>query len=151
MCGNIQYYTNLSTKRYKGMSVRPVNNIERMSQPVLSEGLLFGKCGTTDIDLSCDWQGRYFVFVELKYGKAPLTRGQQYHLEGLVNAIKEGGRDAVAILAHHATPEEMPIIAKDSIVSRAYLGYNWDTINGDRTLLDFMSDLYKTYQLEKKR
>jgi hypothetical protein len=131
------------------MSVRPVRNLERMSQPVLSEGLVFGKCGTTDIDLSCDWQGKYFVFVELKYGMSPLTQGQRYHLEGLVKAIKQGGREAVAILAHHQTPEGMPIIAKDSLVSSVHLGCKWETLAVPTTLLEYMSDLHNTYQQEK--
>ena len=103
--------------------------MELMSQPVLSEGLVFGKCGTTDIDLSCDWQGRTFVFVELKYGSTPLPAGQKYHLEAMVKGLNAGGKKAYAILAHHRAPKGEPIVAAESNVTRVYDGVTWKPTN----------------------
>jgi hypothetical protein len=128
------------------MSINKVRDIELMSIPVLSEGLVFGKCGMTDIDLSCDWQGDYFVFVELKYGKSPLTRGQKYHLEWLVDAIVAGGKGACAILAHHQTEKGLPIMAKDATVSAVYMGNQWVHILDGNDLLGYMTELHTTYQ-----
>ena len=128
------------------MSLNPVRNMEAMSQPVLSEGLVFGKCGMTDIDLSCDWQGRTFVFVELKYGNTPLTRGQQYHLEGLVNAINAGGKKAVAIFASHDTPKGEGIEARNATVKRIYQGrkFGWSEAK-DLDLLETMTILHSEH------
>ena len=123
------------------MSLHKVRNIELMSQVVLSEGLVFGKCGTTDIDLSCDWQGKTFVFVELKWGRTLLTRGQKYHLEGLVDGLVAGGRIAHAILANHDAKRGEPIMAQTSSASRIYSGHGWQDLNS-LTLGELMNELY---------
>ena len=81
-----------------------VKNRERAKQILAFDGMQYGKCRPTDIDVAMDWQGKTFVFVELKGAGAPLTLGQKIHLTSLVDAIVAGGRKAYAILAHHDTP-----------------------------------------------
>ena len=127
------------------MSMDKVRNMALLSQPVLNEGLVFGKCGMTDIDLSCDWQGKYFVFVELKWGTAMLPMGQKFHLEGLVKAIRAGGRRATAILAHHMAQGTDPIMAADALVTRIYQGKGWERVPGDVCVKDYMTGLHKAY------
>ena len=129
------------------MSLNKVRNMDILSQPVLSEGLVFGKCGMTDIDLSCDWQGKTFVFVELKYGSTPLTLGQKYHLQGLVNAIVAGGKHAVAILAHHKAKKGEPILGQDSLVTCVYEGKanGWERAGTNDSLKDVMSRYYQIH------
>jgi hypothetical protein len=131
------------------MSLNKVRSMEYMTQPVLSEGLVFGKCGMTDIDLSCDWQGKFFVFVELKHLSTGLTRGQQYHLEGLVKGLVKGDKQAVAILAKHDTPKGEPIMAQDAIVTSVYMGDQWEKFQTNTTLKEYMTLLHDAYQRSK--
>ena len=127
------------------MSLNPVRDLALMSQPVLTEGLVFGRCGTTDIDISMDWQKKYFVFVELKHIKAGLTTGQRIHLEGLVEGLVEGGRDAVAILAKHDTAKGDPILARNTVVAATYMGDGWVPMDQSITLHDYLNTLYKSH------
>ncbi len=127
------------------MSTKAVRSLALLSQPVLSEGLVYGKCGMTDIDLSCDWQGRYFVFVELKWAGTPMPRGQQYHLEGLVKAIRAGGKEAIAIHASHQAVKGEPIMASGAMVTRVYKGKMWEKEPGDVCLQDYMGELHQRY------
>jgi hypothetical protein len=70
-----------------------------------------------------DFQGRVFVFVELKLEGAPLTLGQQIHLQALVDAIVAGGKKAIAILAHHdARNPEGDVEARLARVFKVYTG-----------------------------
>jgi hypothetical protein len=123
-----------------------VRSIEYMTQPVLFEGLQFGRCGVTDIDISCDFQGNMFIFTELKFIGTGLTRGQQYHLEGLVDGLKKGGKDAIAILARHSTPKTDPIIAAEALVAAVYMGDQWERLDENQTLKQYMTLLHNAYQ-----
>jgi hypothetical protein len=128
------------------MSLNPVRNIALLSQPVLTEGLVFGRCGTTDIDISMDWQGNFFVFVELKHISTGLTTGQRIHLEGLVKGLRMGGKDAVAILAKHDTARGEPILARNTLVAAVYMGDHWESYDQSTTLLEYINLLHTEYQ-----
>lgn len=123
-------------------------NREYGAQLLDFKGMQFGKCKATDIDMSCDWQGKTFVFVEVKYGTAPLTLGQKIHLESLVNAITAGGKTAWAIVARHETPKGTDIEAATCQVDRVYGGQHWSYEPQGRTLKEVMTDLYNVHQME---
>lgn len=125
-------------------------NREYGAQLVDFKGLQFGKCKCTDIDLSCDWQGKTFVFVEIKYGTAPLTLGQRIHLESLVDAINAGGRTAWAIVARHETPKGQDIHAAETVVDAVYSGH-WSKEPTGRSLHDVMNDLHNVHKLENQK
>jgi hypothetical protein len=127
------------------MSLYPIRDMELMAQPVITEGLVFGRCGTTDIDISMDWQKKYFLFVELKHISTGLTTGQRIHLEGLVDGLKAGGRTAVAILAKHDTAKGEPILARNALVSSVYMGDGWENYDSSTTILDYINVLYRSY------
>jgi hypothetical protein len=127
------------------MSLYPIRDMELMAQPVITEGLVFGRCGTTDIDISMDWQKKYFLFVELKHISTGLTTGQRIHLEGLVDGLKAGGRTAVAILAKHDTAKGEPILARNALVASVYMGDGWENYDSSTTLLDYINVLYRSY------
>ena len=128
-----------------------INNRARAAQLMAFDGMQYGKCRPTDIDLSMDWQGKYFVFVELKGVGVPLTLGQKIHLTGLVDAIEAGGRQAVAILAHHDTPKcEHDVHVAESIVHSYYTGGRWERIVVKKTLDSFLHELHNSYQLSKE-
>jgi len=93
----------LVTKKRNHIMTSKIHNRARIRQIIDFDGLEWGKLRPTDIDLSIDWQGKTFVFVELKSAGTALTLGQRIHLEGLVKAIRAGGRLAWAVFAHHDT------------------------------------------------
>lgn len=124
-----------------------IENRERMGQLLDFDGLEWGLCRCTDIDLSVDWQGRTFVFVEVKSGDAPLTKGQKIHLQGLVKGLRAGGKTAYAILARHHTPVGEDVIVKDCQIESLYDGYCWLQYpeNGD-TVETLMNKLYREHR-----
>lgn len=128
-----------------------INNRKRAAQLLAFDGMQYGKCRPTDIDMAMDFQGKYFVFTELKGGTAPLTIGQKIHLTGLVDAIEAGGREAIAILAHHNTPDtEHDVHVAESIVHSVYQGGRWERINIEIYLDTFIQNLHNSYQLSRK-
>jgi hypothetical protein len=126
------------------------NNRAKAQQLIDFEGLKFGLCKATDIDISFDWQGKTFVFVELKSSGAPLTAGQKYHLQYLVDAIKRGGKEAFAILAHHETPVDEDFYAASTFVTAVYNGNTWEYGDSARgvTLKETLDELYEQHQKE---
>ena len=124
------------------------HNRARAAQLIDFEGLRWGLCTATDIDISLDWQGRTFIFTELKGQGKMLTKGQQYHLEGVVKAIRKGGLTAYAILAHHATRASEDIIAAKCIVHSVYDGNSWEPIEENKTLAKVIDGLYDLHLVE---
>ncbi len=97
------------------MSERGVIENRKRKQQILDfRGLKYGKITPTDIDLSLDFQGKAFVFGEVKYGDACLPVGQRVHLENLVKAIGDSKRRAIAIVARHDVND----CAQDVLVHR---------------------------------
>ena len=126
---------------------------DRAAQLLAFDGMQYGRCRPTDIDMSIDFNGDLFVFCELKVGAKGLTTGQRIHLEGLVNAIIAGGKQAVAILAHHqdwATDTDVHVA--EAVVHSMYDGEQWveeGEIKVD-TMIHLLYTHYLTGQQEKR-
>ena len=130
-----------------------IKNRDRAKQILAFDNMNYGRCRPSDIDLSVDFQGNMFVFAELKGVGVPLTLGQRIHLTGLVDAITAGGKQAVAILAHHDTKDtEHDVHCAESIVHSVYYGGggNWERILDKTTLDKFITDLHNMYQFDRK-
>ena len=125
-------------------------NRTRASQLIDFKGLSWGKLRPTDIDLSLDWGGKTFVFVEVKGQHAPLTVGQRIHLEGLVGAIRAGGKTAYAVVAKHSTKANEDIIAGECIVYSTYSGNKWENEYTNATLSDTLNELHHIHLEEYK-
>lgn len=117
-----------------------IRNKLYMSQIVDFEGMQYGRCRPTDIDLSIDFNRKVFVFVELKFKGTGLTVGQKIHLMALVDAIEAGGKKAYAILAEHETPSGESIMAGDSLPIMVYSQGRWEMATID-TLHELMQEL----------
>ena len=126
---------------------RGIKDAAKVGQIVNFKGMLYGACSPTDIDLSIDFRGEVFVFVEFKYRGFGLTTGQKIHLLGLVDAIEAGGKEAYAILAHHEGDDQIP--AADCLVDKVYSGGNWEKFT-TTTLHDLVSEIHKSYILKRK-
>lgn len=130
-----------------------INNRERAAQLLAFDGMQYGKCRPTDIDLSMDWQGRYFVFVELKGARKGLTQGQRFHLQALVRAIRAGGKQAIAILANHNTPDtEHDVHVGESTVRMFFDGGpRWVEVKDEITLDLFLQREYDGYMASREQ
>jgi len=124
------------------------HNRARASQLVEFKDMKWGLCSPTDIDISIDFQGKTFIFTELKGQGKMLTKGQQYHLEGIVKAITKGGLTAYAILAHHATRASEDIHAAACIVHSVYDGKSWVPIEENKTLATVIDGMYDAHLTE---
>lgn len=112
---------------------------KRIGQVKDFAGLEWGSITPTDIDMSLDFQGKLFVFVDFKYKDAPFPDGQRKHLEYLVDAIAKGGAKAVACVAIHGQEIGQDIACKSAIVeSRYYLG-KWEPRSVD--VLEFIDSV----------
>lgn len=128
-----------------------IKNRERAKQLLAFDGMQYGKCRPTDIDVSIDFQGKTFVFVELKGAGAPLTLGQKIHLQGLVHAIRAGGRMAWAILAHHDTPDcEHDVHVGEAKVFSVYDGNSWSTEAKGKQLHQILEAMHAVHQEKYK-
>jgi hypothetical protein len=131
-----------------------ITNRTRAKQLSAFDGMQYGLCRPTDIDLSLDFQQKCFVFAELKGGTASLTKGQKIHLMGLVNAIVAGGKQAFAILAQHDTPNpEHDIMVSESIVDCVYCGITrkWEIDHRGKTLDNTIQLIYDAYQAQRNQ
>jgi hypothetical protein len=89
-----------------------------------------------------DWAGDFFIFAELKSLGVALTEGQRRHLTGLVDGLKAGGKDAVAIFAQHSTPDcNEDVSCRDAAVRSWYDGTWHMAVPGVR-LHPFIFELY---------
>lgn len=124
-----------------------INNRARAAQLLAFDGMQYGKCRPTDIDLSMDFQGNYFIFTELKGMGLPLTLGQKIHLTGLVDAIEAGGKQALAIVAHHDTKDTShDVHCANAIVHSVYQGGRWERTNIKKTLDELLKEVHASYQ-----
>lgn len=96
-------------------------NREYAKQLIDFGGLKYGLCSPSDIDLTIEWKGKTFVFVEVKRKGTPLTIGQRLYLENIVKAINAGGKHAVALFVEHEEDDpDKDVLAKDTKVLAAY-------------------------------
>lgn len=68
-------------------------------------GLRYGNKTPTDLDAYLDFGGRAFIFVETKYGDAPLQGGQKLALTRLVDACQAARVESVLLVAEHSDAE----------------------------------------------
>lgn len=127
---------------------------ELAKQPVSFQGMNFkGSTGVnnvtpTDIDgfIQLDYLD-FFCWFELKHGDSSVPCGQARSLTRTCDFIQNGGANAVFIIAHHNTPAQEPIVAKDALVWRFYCGGKWH--DAKCTLLELINHCIK--DIEKKR
>jgi hypothetical protein len=124
------------------MQSRLIKNREKASQLLAFDGLQWGRCRCTDIDMSLDWQGKTFVFVEIKTEGVLLTVGQRIHLESIVKAIKAGGKEAYAVVACHQTKLAHDVHVAQCRTDRVFNGNTWEIVDTNERLSATLDELY---------
>jgi hypothetical protein len=120
-------------------------NRENAKQLIDFGGLKYGLCSPSDVDLTIEWKGKTFVFVEVKRKGTPLTIGQRIYLENVVKAINAGGKHAVSLFVEHdGVPVEQDVMAKDTKVLAAYgSDEEWVDIKPQNcNLKDYLQKIY---------
>lgn len=133
------------------MQSKLIGNRAKARQLLAFDGLKFGLCRPTDIDLSMDWQCKTFVFVEIKSEGTPLTVGQRIHLSGLCDAIRAGGREAYAIVARHATPVGQDVLCSGCRTSAVYQENKWVEVDTNERLSVTLDILYIEHLVRNER
>src|SRR5262245_47389449 len=109
-----------------------INHPRRARQVIDFVGLDFGTVSPTDIDCFIDFNNRDFVFIEAKYGDAPLKDGQRLALERLCKASRLAGRRAIAMIARHNVPAHLPVRLAEVPVFEYCLRGEWKAVREPR-------------------
>ena len=78
-----------------------INNRERSLQVKKYDGLRYGAITPSDVDGFVEFKGKLFIFWELKLGKTPLPKGQQWGLERLCDAVEKSGAPCYFLVVRH--------------------------------------------------
>ena len=97
-----------------------IQDPKNFHQKVLFGGIKYGKCMPTDIDAAMEFGGKALVLYELKYGDAPVPKGQMMLLQRLVDAWATDGRQAVLFICRHKTPSGKDIELRKAKVTEVY-------------------------------
>lgn len=110
---------------------------ERFRQPIIFDGLKWGKKQPTDIDAMLELQGKAYVFFEVKSGNKDVPLGQRIALERLVSDTGRVGKRSVAMVVSHEVenPRE-PVVLADCLVRELYYSRSmrWVPVNGNQTV-----------------
>lgn len=71
-------------------------------------GLTFGRITPTDIDGLIEYQNKGYVFIETKFGEAPLPFGQRLALERLCDDL-QNTKPALLIIASHESDGDIDV------------------------------------------
>ena len=124
----------------------PIQDRARKGQIINFGDLSFRGCTGTDIDACYDfyYEG-LFLFFEYKLNNPNLSGGQKGTFVHLVDAIRDGNKQAaVAVCVHHVEDPNVDVHAGSCIVAKYYDGTTDTWINdGKRTAQEFMNDYIK--------
>lgn len=103
---------------------------KRARQLIEFAGMPIGPIGLTDIDAVCEYHDVLWIFFEVKKEGRDISdaQGQKVLYERTVNAIDDGGRDAVLYVCEQSVenPEDA-IDLRNTIIAKAYWKGKWYT------------------------
>lgn len=110
---------------------------ERFRQPIIFDGLKWGKIQPTDIDAMLELQDKAYAFFEVKSGNKDVPLGQRIALERLVSDTGRGGKRSVAMVVSHEVENPLePVVLADCLVRELYYSRSrrWVPVNGNQTV-----------------
>ena len=78
-----------------------IKNQDFADKPVNFNGLQFGNISPTDIDGFIEYKDKWFIFIETKFNRATMKRGQELALERLCDAIQSDKQNAIVFFTSH--------------------------------------------------
>lgn len=120
-----------------------IENRERKQQIADFSGLRFGNITPTDLDAFIDFGDRLFIFIEGKFGGAPVARGQMLAIERLCDACNMPPRRyAFAIIVDHHAPVGSDVDFANTAVRAYRMNGSWQQpMNSKTTLLEAINRL----------
>jgi len=103
-----------------------IQNRQRSTQVIDFSGLRYGKCTPTDIDGLIELGGKVFIFIEYKFGNAPMPFGQKLALERVVD-LMDTVKPSLLIHAQHFNPPEQDIDGANAKVVQVRVKKKWTT------------------------
>lgn len=132
------------------MQSKLIRNRDRAAQQLAFDGMKYGLCRPTDMDMSIDFQGKCWVFGEIKGAGTGLTMGQKIHLSGLVKAIRKAGLTAYAFLAHHEVEDtDHDVMVGDCEVFTVFNGSTWTRTSG--TVHELITQIHDEHTERKNK
>ena len=114
-----------------------IQHRDRARQIIDFSSLRFRKITPTDMDGLIEYRNKGFIFFEYKYQNAKMPDGQKLALERMVDAIQEGGKEAVLFLcSHNVEDTRQDVDAASALVVATYYRGKWTKCNGTKTALD---------------
>ena len=103
-----------------------VKNLEKMSRPIIFDGLKSRTCHPSDIDSMLEYYNKYLLLTEVKEEGKDITTGQKICLTRIVDAWDKASQDkvGVVILTHHPSSDKTILLA-DTTISKIYIGGKW--------------------------
>jgi hypothetical protein len=112
-------------------------NKRRARQLIEFDGLRYGTKMPMDIDAFMDFGGKAFVFIEAKYGDAPLPLGQRLALERLCDAI-DNGIESYVLVARHTAPSRVDVDLATALVTEYRSRGKWRNTKEPHTVREFL-------------
>lgn len=78
------------------------NNREAKQQVINFTGLARDKIMPCDLDACLEYKNRGYVFIEAKYEKAPMPKGQELMYARLADDLDRAGKPTLFIVAEHS-------------------------------------------------
>ena len=96
-------------------------NAERAKQLISFDDMCYNGASFSDIDFCLEYRNKIWVIGDVKTEGKDVPKGQRYFLERFVNMARDGGRNAIAIIAdHHVFDTKETVRLKDCKVREYY-------------------------------
>lgn len=116
-----------------------INSQKRFHQKNNYTGLRWkGKLMPTDIDGFMEFNDRLYIFIESKYGDAPMPYGQRLALERVTDAVEKAGKPSYCLIASHDTKSDEDIELAKSLVTSVRHDGEWHPVTREKTVREIM-------------
>src|SRR3990167_1813816 len=124
-----------------------IRNRKYISRVKNFSGLLYGKICPADIDGFIDFGDKIFIFIEGKYGTAPLPYGQRLALSRLADAAASPIRKCLIIITDY-TSDEGDIDYATCHIREVRVDKQWKKVNKTMTAKEGIDYFLKKFAPE---
>lgn len=130
------------------MSEQLVRNLEKLTRPIIFNGLKSRTCSPTDMDWLLEYYGKFLLIGEVKELGKDITVGQSITTTRICDAWnKIPGNIGIVIFSQH-NPEDKLIMLADSIINKVYISGKWvDMLKKNITVKEFLNKFADKYNI----
>ena len=126
-----------------------VKNFEKLSRPIIYDGLKSRTCSPSDVDAFMEFYNKYLILTEVKEEGKDITTGQKICLTRIADAWNKADKDKVGIVivTHHPSTDSIIKLA-DTIISKVYIAGKWkDMSKKNINYKDFLQLFAEKYNI----